>query len=172
MISDKRIIDWRNALKKSAFGVLRGGGKLDDSVYFGKINNDNVDYIGYNMESLSADAIRVAISNVAYQINPDAFVFIGTKNIILFPESELEDKKKELDKAGSIRKMKGSTEVLLVIYETKILSNVDMHEIIREGEDVVVNEETILDGMTFSDELFYTGILNVNKVNSIVTHLN
>jgi len=110
-----------------------------------------------DISELERDNIPEAMYQMVAEFNPDAYIVISEVNMLL-TKGDTKKAEDEIAKAGSIANVDGSTEGLALVFESRHMRRAETYEIIRAGDDVVINENPILETMqvesVFSGYLF------------------
>ena len=146
--------------------------KIGDVFLIVRMTNDEIDHITFQLGDIPKSQLRKDITTLIEDAKPEAFVIIMTHNMVLRPTSEQDEMIRDFEEAGSVDKMKDAKEVIVFTYETGLVSNVTMYEVIRTEDDAVLNESTLMDAMDIEQDIFFTGILNRGRHHKLLQILN
>jgi hypothetical protein len=168
MISNEKIVQWRDTLKETVFNVFNTKGDVKNSVIIAKVDEDGtVLSTVLDTSEVPAEYMRSSIQAVINNTRPDAYVICGRRKIILFDEKDTEEMYARVREAGSVANLEDAIEVMIFVYETKAITNIELYEIIREGDEAVLSKIPMAESTRVESEMFFTGMLRDYLHNSI-----
>ena len=165
-------MDWKERMLQVMLSNFKENKQVGDVFLIATMNGDEINHMTFEIGDIPKNLIRPAIVDLIDNFKPDAFIVIMTHNMVLRQSSEIEAMKKEFDEVGSVDKMKDCKEVIVFTYETGLVSNVSIYEVIRTDNDAVLNESTLMSAMDIEQDVFFTGILNRGRHHKLLQILN
>jgi len=172
MISDTRVIAWKDRMRDVMFKNFESDKELGGVVLLAKIHEEELLHHQFSIDGLHPDAGDHMIARIIDQLDPDAFIVIGQAHVVQRIASERDDMVKERDDVGSVAKMKDSKKIAVFTYETKMVSNIETYEVIEVNNDAVINKDPLMSSMDIIDNILFTGILNTDRQSTLKQILN
>ena len=172
MLVDKRIIDWRNKMRKVMFNNFDEHKMIGDALLIVRARDDKLDHLTFDLSQVPEELLRETVVRVIDKSNPEAYIVITNNKMVLKPADQIEAMIKEHKDAGSISKMKDSKDIIVFTYETKAVGSVEIYEIINTEKYAVLNRSTLLNVMDIEENVFFQGLLNQNRHQKLIQMLN
>lgn len=172
MIVDNKIIKWRERMRDVMFSNFDEFKTVADVLLIVRANEDKLDHITFEIGDTEKSEIRQKIINIINESSPDAYMVIMTHGMVIGKSSDVEKMKTEFKEVGSVEKMRNNKEVVVITYETKLVSNVEIYEVIREDNHAIINKEPLLNAMDIKENVFFTGILNRDRQLKLIQIVN
>lgn len=163
MIADTRVVKWKGDMRNSMFKNFNKYREIADVALVCRIINDKLMHVTLDISEVPRQLLRNRMYEVIESANPDAYIVIMNHKMALRPLSEAKQMEEDYKKAGSIDKMKDGKDIVVFTYETKLVSNVEMYEIINVDDDAVLNNDPIMDAMDIRQDIFLTGLLHAER---------
>lgn len=159
MEQDKIVTRWRDDMRKHMFELFNKDKNLEPQVLLFKLGEPQHNIYTVVLSEVEKEQIPDVMRAMVDKYDPEAYIVFTGAHVLL--KKDYDEGVAEIEKAGSIAKTKNAQEVITFIYETKMVTSIEMYEVIRIEGDAVVSDKTLLKS-THLDGIF-TGHLNVEK---------